>query len=381
MQPKAKSSLTFQGKTPYGVPLIKCKSDPEALFVKAHLLLEATLSFFIPIMIAIQVVVFFVSLLHVTLAAPVTVWQTTTAVTNADGSLYTYNPNADAGADATLAVAATTATSAASAAATGGSSSGSSIGSTILSSILNWLSSKINSGSRSSSSTASSSSSGSGFSFSSWLRNLFDSFDGGSGSDSGTSTQQPTSTATSTFDFWGPKSSSTSASSTSSSSTSSSSDSGSTGGLYDAIYNSKEDIDVDFAKDILDAHNKYRAQHGVGDLAWADGPYEYAKANADAYDCSGVLTHTHGQYGENLAAGFSNGPSAVKAWYDEGETFNYNTYNEYNHFTQVVWKGSRKVGCAYKDCRSNNWGLYIVCEYDPVGNVIGQEQANVLRPI
>ena len=29
----------------------------------------------------------------------------------------------------------------------------------------------------------------------------------------------------------------------------------------------------------------------------------------------------------------------------------------YNHFTQVIWKGSTKVGCAYKDCRKSNWGL------------------------
>lgn len=129
---------------------------------------------------------------------------------------------------------------------------------------------------------------------------------------------------------------------------------------------------------ILDIHNKYRALHGSGDLSWADGPYEYAKNNADNYDCSGVLTHTHGQYGENLAAGFANGPAAVKAWYDEGETYNYNTHNTYDHFTQVVWKSSTKVGCAYKDCLSTGWGLYIVCEYDPVGNVVGQNEENVL---
>lgn len=129
---------------------------------------------------------------------------------------------------------------------------------------------------------------------------------------------------------------------------------------------------------ILDSHNKYRALHGVGDLSWEQGPYDYAKSNADSYDCSGVLTHTHGQYGENLAAGFASGPSAVAAWYVEGETFSYTTYNEYNHFTQVIWKASTKVGCAYKDCLAEGWGLYVVCEYDPVGNVIGEEEANVL---
>lgn len=136
--------------------------------------------------------------------------------------------------------------------------------------------------------------------------------------------------------------------------------------------------DTAFASAILKAHNTYRAQHDTPALSWNQGAYEYAQNNADNYDCSGILTHTHGQYGENLAAGFKDGPSAVKAWYDEGETYNYQSANTYDHFTQVVWKGSTGVGCAYKDCRAENWGLYIVCEYDPPGNVIGKNAANVL---
>lgn len=151
----------------------------------------------------------------------------------------------------------------------------------------------------------------------------------------------------------------------------------STGDLYDAIY-SESGIDEQFAISILDRHNKYRKLHGVGDLSWADGPYQYAQNNANNYDCSGVLTHTHGQYGENLAAGFLSGPAAVDAWYVEGETYDYTTHNTYDHFTQLVWKGSTQVGCAYKDCSSTGWGLYVVCEYNPVGNVIGENQANVL---
>lgn len=136
--------------------------------------------------------------------------------------------------------------------------------------------------------------------------------------------------------------------------------------------------DPAFAKDILDAHNKYRGLHGSGPLSWDDSAYQYAQNNADHYDCSGVLTHTHGQFGENLAAGYSSGSSAVKAWYDEGETYNYGASNSYDHFTQVVWKASTKVGCAWKDCTAQNWGHYVICEYDPPGNMIGESRANVL---
>ncbi|ODV77499.1 the plant PR-1 class of pathogen related protein-like protein, partial [Suhomyces tanzawaensis NRRL Y-17324] len=135
--------------------------------------------------------------------------------------------------------------------------------------------------------------------------------------------------------------------------------------------------DSSFAQLILSAHNQYRAQHGVAALTWNQEAYQYAQNNANNYDCSGVLTHTHGKFGENLAAGYSNGPDAVKAWYDEGTSYNYQAANSYDHFTQVVWKGTSSVGCAYKDCRAENWGLYVVCEYDPPGNVVGQNKANV----
>ncbi|EGV62663.1 sterol-binding protein [Yamadazyma tenuis] len=136
--------------------------------------------------------------------------------------------------------------------------------------------------------------------------------------------------------------------------------------------------DKEFAESILASHNQYRADHNVAALTWNNAAYQYAQNNADNYDCSGVLTHTHGQYGENLAAGFKTGSAAVDAWYAEGSTYDYSSANTYDHFTQVVWKGSTSVGCAYKDCSAENWGLYVVCEYDPPGNVIGENSENVL---
>ncbi|CCE86547.1 Piso0_005043 [Millerozyma farinosa CBS 7064] len=161
--------------------------------------------------------------------------------------------------------------------------------------------------------------------------------------------------------------------SSSSSSPSGSSDSD----IYAGIYQSPG-VDKQFAKDTLDAHNKYRKEHNVGDLSWDVDAYKYAKNVADKYDCSGVLTHTHGPYGENLASGYPSGPAAVKAWYDEGKSYDYSSANTYNHFTQVVWKSTTKVGCAYKNCQWNNWGLYVICSYSPAGNMIGQESQNVL---
>lgn len=166
-----------------------------------------------------------------------------------------------------------------------------------------------------------------------------------------------------------PASSTASASSSEASSSSSSSSSSSDFG---------DVSDEAFSKAILDAHNDKRALHGVSALSWSQSAYDYAQAYADKYSCSGSLTHSGGSYGENLAVGYSSGPAAVDAWYSEGDDYNYSSASTFDHFTAIVWKSTTKVGCAYKDCRSNNWGLYVICSYDPAGNVVGQGKSNVL---
>jgi uncharacterized protein YkwD len=159
---------------------------------------------------------------------------------------------------------------------------------------------------------------------------------------------------------------------------SSSTSTGGNSGLYSEMSLDSR-VDVPWAKKMVDGHNVDRAKHQAGPLSWSNAAYQYAQKVADAYDCSGVLTHTGGPFGENLAAGYQ-GLDALNAWYIEGDNFPYGTESEYNHFTQVVWKSSTTVGCAWKDCSAENWGRYIVCEYDPPGNVIGFESKNVLPP-
>jgi uncharacterized protein YkwD len=136
--------------------------------------------------------------------------------------------------------------------------------------------------------------------------------------------------------------------------------------------------DEDFSKNILDAHNAKRARHGAPNLVWDNDAYQYAQAYADKYDCSGNLKHSGGKFGENLGVGFKTGDSVVTAWYNEagedGKSYNYGSATDYNHFTQLIWKSTTKLGCAYKDCSAQNWGKYIVCSYDPAGNVIGTDQ-------
>ncbi|CAH2354444.1 protein Pry1p [[Candida] railenensis] len=285
------------------------------------------------------------------LPAPVvTVVQVTTEVVNEDGSLYTSTPVVASAAPAA-------ATTAAAAAASSSSSSGSGLLSWLKGVLGDYLDGDDEASATTPAVAAAAATTSSAIAYAALLES--------------TSSSPVAYAATSAASVAAQSTSAATVATSQATSTSSSSD------LYADIYKSSG-IDETFAKDILDAHNEKRALHSAPDLSWDLDAYNYAQNYADAYDCSGVLTHSHGPYGENLAAGFKDGPSALEAWYEEGATYNYAAGNTYDHFTQVVWKDTTKVGCAYKDCSSNNWGLYIICSYDPAGNVVGESAANVL---
>ncbi|ANZ73139.1 BA75_00908T0 [Komagataella pastoris] len=137
-----------------------------------------------------------------------------------------------------------------------------------------------------------------------------------------------------------------------------------------------------FRYQILDEHNVKRALHGVDGLEWDDEVYAAAQAYADAYTCDGTLVHSgNSLYGENLAYGYST-RGTVDAWYSEIDLYDFNNpgYTPgVGHFTQVVWKSTTKLGCAFKYC-NDYYGTYVVCNYSPPGNYVneGYFEANVL---
>ena len=49
------------------------------------------------------------------------------------------------------------------------------------------------------------------------------------------------------------------------------------------------------------------------------------------------------------------------------------------HFTQVVWKKSKKMGIA--KARTSKGKIIVVANYEPAGNWIGQYTENVPAPI
>lgn len=131
--------------------------------------------------------------------------------------------------------------------------------------------------------------------------------------------------------------------------------------------------DGSFQLAMLNAHNSKRASHNALPLTWDSQLAAYAQDYANKFQCGGSLVHSGGPYGENLAMGYSDAASAVEAWYSEGANYDYSSCSVFDHFTQVIWKSTTKLGCAYKDCDMK----YIICSYDPAGNFVGQGPKNL----
>ncbi|KAI3431593.1 hypothetical protein D9Q98_004643 [Chlorella vulgaris] len=126
---------------------------------------------------------------------------------------------------------------------------------------------------------------------------------------------------------------------------------------------------------ILKRHDDERAKNGAPPLAWSP---DLAAAAQDWAD--GCKLQSSGQgYGENqgLGSAWRSCAAAMPLWlggkgsYQPGGT----PPSGALAWTQVVWKGSKEVGCGLSQCPDK--GGFVVCFYDPPGNVNGQFDANV----
>lgn len=132
-------------------------------------------------------------------------------------------------------------------------------------------------------------------------------------------------------------------------------------------------------------HNLFRQKHHSPPLIWN----KTLQAAASHWLQRCVFEHDPDRrWGENLYLSqftpytnvSSHAASATQLWYNEVKSYDYNE-PKYNHFTQVVWKSTKQLGCSSKYC----WiygGKHIIisCKYYPPGNYIGQFSKNVLRP-
>jgi len=141
-------------------------------------------------------------------------------------------------------------------------------------------------------------------------------------------------------------------------------------------------VDVEL---ILQRHNQARAAVGARPLIWSQDLARYAQEWADHLAAAGCRFEHRPEsgpwkekYGENLfmgTAGYYGAGEAVDSWISEkrfyqGQTLNEANYHEFGHYTQLVWKSTKKVGCGQALC---NGEVIIVCNYAPAGNVIGEK--------
>ncbi|WP_234379742.1 pathogenesis-related family 1 protein [Streptomyces caniscabiei] len=128
----------------------------------------------------------------------------------------------------------------------------------------------------------------------------------------------------------------------------------------------------------LSVVNQARADVGVPPLVWDESVAAQARswARVRVADCE--LVHSDSRYGENLAKGSDPRYSladAARLWLDEKSDYDRPSNScvddrECLHYTQLVWRGSTRVGAAKARC-GNGWS-YVVANFDPPGNWVGR---------
>lgn len=136
---------------------------------------------------------------------------------------------------------------------------------------------------------------------------------------------------------------------------------------------------------LLALHNRERSAVGAAPLAWDPALARSAAAYGPTLARLGRLAHsgqaTRPGQGENLWMG-TRGAYALEemagGWAGEKRLFRPGVFpkvsrsgnwSDVGHYTQMIWKGTSRVGCAVHTGR--DWD-FLVCRYSPPGNVVGQ---------
>jgi len=153
---------------------------------------------------------------------------------------------------------------------------------------------------------------------------------------------------------------------------------------------------VDFDRaEILSVHNKWRTDVGVEEtLSYSAELANSAQAWADylkkTNHCQMRHSKPNGKYGENLYWGsalqWTDGrkelqmitpQQVVDVWGSEKSDYDYNTNSCKHgkicgHYTQIVWRTTKEVGCAMSVCEDSQQQVW-VCQYQPPGNWVGEK--------
>ena len=150
------------------------------------------------------------------------------------------------------------------------------------------------------------------------------------------------------------------------------------------------DIDLkQIRKDLLKQHNSYRKKHSAGSLKKNSQLEEIAQKYSEVLAKKGSLVHSGSKFngeamGENLYMSWGmtsvSGKHVTDEWYNEIELYDFKKpgfSEETGHFTQLVWKGTKEMGCGAA-CQGSTCA--VTCNYYPAGNYMGEFEANVLPP-
>ncbi len=137
-------------------------------------------------------------------------------------------------------------------------------------------------------------------------------------------------------------------------------------------------------------HNIARAKHNATALTKLNDIAELCKETLEGCVNRGGLYHSGFYYngqglGQNLyiESGRASADNIFNSWYSEGERYDYEKGNSALHFTQIVWKETKQIGCAYQVGPWKNFpnAYYVCCNYFPEGNRYGHFIENVQKPI
>ncbi|XP_012220589.1 uncharacterized protein [Linepithema humile] len=152
--------------------------------------------------------------------------------------------------------------------------------------------------------------------------------------------------------------------------------------------------DSEFITECLCWHNVYRQRHNASPLTMSPQLCEYAQSWANH------LAHTNTFYyrndrnvGHNLycrpgggVPGDVTGQEVASYWYSAVRQYDFlkepdilHANVNAGHFTQLIWASSRFFGVG--KARSRSGKVIVVANYEPVGNVSGLFQNNVLPPL
>ncbi|XP_073822218.1 uncharacterized protein [Musca autumnalis] len=155
----------------------------------------------------------------------------------------------------------------------------------------------------------------------------------------------------------------------------------STSQAFKKIIGNKHDKWSKFEMECLEEHNKRRDLHGCKPMALNRNLCNLANDWAIHLTKTRSIYHRPGNdYGENIYQLINQDPTAedaVKAWYDEINKYKYSKpgfSTGTGHFTQVVWLDTKEMGVGR--AKVDNM-TFIVCNYNPPGNVMGQYKTQV----